>query len=31
MSFAMEVKQLGIAPAHDSLFNVPAGYQRVNP
>ena len=30
VSFTMEVKQLGVVPAHDSLFSVPAGYQRVN-
>ena len=30
VSFTMEVKQLGVVPAHDSLFNVPAGYKRVN-
>jgi hypothetical protein len=29
VSFTMEVKQLGVVPAHDSLFDVPAGYKRV--
>lgn len=30
VSFTMEVKQLGVVPMHDSVFNVPAGYKRVN-
>jgi hypothetical protein len=27
VSLTMEVKQLGVVPAHDSLFSVPAGYK----
>ncbi len=29
LSFTIEVKQLGVAPMHDSLFSVPAGYKLV--
>jgi hypothetical protein len=29
VSFTMEVKQLGVVPVHDSVFDVPAGYKQV--
>lgn len=31
LSFTVEVKQLKVEPRHDSLFEVPAGYQKVQP
>jgi len=31
VSFTIEVKQLGVAPMHDSVFSVPAGYKLTNP
>ncbi|HEY5994518.1 MAG TPA: hypothetical protein VIU46_07965 [Gallionellaceae bacterium] len=31
LSFTMEVKQLKVEPRHDSLFEVPTGYHRIQP
>lgn len=31
VSFTTEVKRLTVMPIHDSVFNVPAGYKRVQP
>ena len=30
-TFALEVKQLGVVPVHDSVFSVPDGYRLVRP
>jgi hypothetical protein len=31
LSFTVEVKQLKVEPRHDSLFEVPAGYRKMQP